>query len=695
MKPGERVRVRMLFGLLGAVPVFLAGWLGWVQVAQAGSLSRGERAPLRLVPQTADGQYERSEALPAPRGTIVDRRGRPLAMDREVYEVRAVVTVPQRNTKERQVDYMLEFLGRVANGLATALASDPELADRGVARERQLQILAKRFDKAFRTEDLSPGGEVPKQHVVSADIPIAREVDALDVIEALRRLDADRHLGDWIRIDFLRVQHRTYSEHDVTYGLVGQLFSRTVQTETGPKVVDLTNGLESLTALVPGDDLLRSYRKDGGGHAYFLAPLAGVLKPNVLHTTIDLDLQRLATRELAAEAARAGENGNKEPLWAAMVVVEIASGDVLAAASWHRGAKSSIGLSCTPYQSLYEPGSIVKPLVLAYALELGAIDWNHAYNCSPQSSTYRDTIAHLGRSAPVRDDHACYDLTPHGILVNSSNIGACYIGLTLERDRWRDYMAFYGFGESLGLPLPNEPGMSVATHARHSFHRSFDPATPPRRFRANSAISFSFGYEFQVTAMQMARAYLRMFRGDAAELRLCRGVEQGGEWLAAPAAIGAGRRLRPEVVHAVQNAMIDVVSETPGATGNLLVKKMRKELGIDLHGVVAGKTGTAVSNVYVKDHGKHEARNASFVGFLPAESPKWLAVCVLQRDDDAKFYGGSYAAPPVVRVLLRADQLTRYRQPNQDSQGTDRGSSVIPGDSGWSRGAPEKSVQGR
>jgi cell division protein FtsI (penicillin-binding protein 3) len=377
-----------------------------------------------------------------------------------------------------------------------------------------------------------------------------------------------------------------------------------------------------------------------------------------------------------------------------MVLVEIDSGDVLAAAQWHRDAKSEIGLASTPYQSLYEPGSIVKPLVAAYALELGRIDWDHVYDCSRGGSDYRSMIAALGRAKPVLDDHDCHDLTPHGILVNSSNIGASFMGLQIQRDEWREYMRFFGFGESLGLPLPNEPGMSIATHGRHSFRHSFDPKTPIRRFMRDSAISFSFGYEFQTTAMQMARAYLRMLRGDTSELRLCRGVEQGGDWVAAPVQIG-GRRLRPDVVHRVLGALIDVVSDTQGATGSLLVQRMKKELGVDLHGVIAGKTGTAVSTVYLGKHGKQNVRNASFVGVMPAEAPKWLAVCVLQRDDDAKFYGGSYAAPPVVRLLLRADQLTRYRAPGQDPQSVSSDSSLSPVDSGWSRGAPEKSVVGR
>ncbi|MDA7936728.1 hypothetical protein N9B90_02195 [bacterium] len=54
MKPGELLRVRVAFGALGAVPIFLAGWLGWVQVAQAGTIDRRDGRPVPLVASTAD-----------------------------------------------------------------------------------------------------------------------------------------------------------------------------------------------------------------------------------------------------------------------------------------------------------------------------------------------------------------------------------------------------------------------------------------------------------------------------------------------------------------------------------------------------------------------------------------------------------------------------------------------------------------
>jgi hypothetical protein len=142
--------------------------------------------------------------------------------------------------------------------------------------------------------------------------------------------------------------------------------------------------------------------------------------------------------------------------------------------------------------------------VLAYASEAGKLDWSAEFDCAPGSADYRERIAGLGRRKPVRDDHDCHVLDARGIVVNSSNIGAAYVGLMLEREEWEDYMACFGFGRKLGWSLPH----SVGGTNKRSFARDI----PLRSFKANSAISFSFGYELQVNTMQLARAYLRLFR---------------------------------------------------------------------------------------------------------------------------------------------------------------------------------------
>ena len=135
------------------------------------------------------------------------------------------------------------------------------------------------------------------------------------------------------------------------------------------------------------------------------------------------------------------------------LLVEIESGDVLAAASWHRNVQNQKNASFTPYQSVFEPGSIVKPLVLGYAYESGTLDWDHVYDCRLDSRDYRQTISGLGRRKKVRDDHDCGELTAHGILVNSSNIGATLIGLGLAREQWRGPLGAYP--HSGGFIMPN------------------------------------------------------------------------------------------------------------------------------------------------------------------------------------------------------------------------------------------------
>lgn len=692
MAPAELWRVRMVFGALAVVPLFLAGWLGYVQVLQAAELPRGKRAPLHLVPSTADAQGATAEKLPNPRGTIVDRDGNPLAIDRAVYEVRARITVPKR--RRASVGLYLQYLADTVDGLARTLVADPELAQRSAAEQLRKTELVRRFAAEFKTKGLVELGDpattpLPEAQPLVGEVLLVNGLDSLAVIEALRELDRG---DDFLRFDFLRSFERCYPEREVTHGLVGHLETVCPDGPGGsqPATVVGVCGLETNPALQPAPAGARPFRNDGLLRPYFLGAPAANRGPAVVHATIDLDLQRAASRELQGVADELLQDGKTLPQWAALVLVEVDSGDVLAAASWHRDAKHQQGSAWTPYQSLYEPGSVVKPLVFAQALHHGVLDWSQIYDCAPGSAEYRERIGGAGRSRPVRDDHDCQELDAHGILVRSSNIGAAYVGLGLERDQWRDYFRRYGFGSTLGFGLPYE---GIGGHHK----RSFASDVTPRSFRANSAISFSFGYELQVTALQMARAYLRLFRGDGSQLRLCRGTEVDGTFTPAPAS-PIGERYDPRVVDLVRGAMVDVVSDDEHSTGVHLHRRMLKDLSIDLHGVIGGKTGTAVSRVGGKA-GKTEVRNASFVGFLPAEAPRWLAVAILQRDDRAHFYGGNYAAPPVVRLLLQAQRQAERRLLHQDMrQGghgqvtADRGS---PGESGWSPGAPETSLVGR
>jgi cell division protein FtsI/penicillin-binding protein 2 len=678
VKLGEVGRARFMFGVIGLVPVLLASWFGYVQVGQTATLTDRRGRPLPLVASTAERQAWRVETVPAPRGTILDRNGSTLAADRETYEVRARVSVPR--TKRQDMSLFRPWLQRLADSLALALVADPEIVDRSATYARHRERLRRVFWRAWRVDGLPTSGSWPANRARVADVLVGGGIDRLQVIDALRafhKCDAYPTLS----MHFLHSFQRVYPERDLTYGVVGHVDSYVAQIEGQRRLHTYgVCGLESFAALMPGSSELRRFRADGRQRPYFVAPMQDPPTAVRMHSTLDLELQRACVRELTKQCEQ-GLRGNADSKakWGAMVLVEVATGDVVASASWHRGGLHPKATAFSPYQSRFEPGSIVKPLVLAYAQQVGAIRWDEQFDCDPRGAMYRETIRGLGRRKPVRDDHDCSVLTPHGILLNSSNIGAAMVGLRLSREQWQDYMRTYGFGRSLGLQMPQE--------VRGGHHpRSFAPEIPLRGFRANSAISFSFGYELTATAMQVARAYLRMLRGVDAELRLVRGLEIDGVWHDAPTRGGTRQTFRPEVRRAVVAAMRDVVSNIEGATGRVLHGRFQKD-GVELHGLVGGKTGTAVSTVGLGNGKVASVRNASFVGVLPADDPKWLAVCVLQKDGRARFYGGSYAAPPAVKLLLRCEQhrersLLR-QEPRVVPGGQTRMGLQTPDSSGW------------
>ena len=188
MTVGERRRVRVLFLGLGCVPVFLAGWFGWVQVLQAGALPRVGKKPVPLSAASADAQRDRSEVLPGARGTIVDRHGAVLAMDCDSYEVRAEVRPPRDAWAGR--DALANYCANLSRRLADALTRDESLSDRAEARREHLSRLSRRLYAEFAFDSLPATGKVPDTAKKSAEILVAADVSVMTVIEALDELDA-------------------------------------------------------------------------------------------------------------------------------------------------------------------------------------------------------------------------------------------------------------------------------------------------------------------------------------------------------------------------------------------------------------------------------------------------------------------------------------------------------------------------
>ncbi|MEE2886234.1 MAG: penicillin-binding transpeptidase domain-containing protein [Planctomycetota bacterium] len=628
----EKFKTLWIFSMFGLAAVALVVRLGWLQ----GTRAEPNRKAVELARDLRD-------SVPAIRGAIVDRVGRKLAYDRTVLTVQAEFHGRVAKGVERIPDRQLDYL---ATRLAALLMADEGRADRHdpSVRVKERERLARRIKT--RRQRVLPSNYKTKAYI-KIDFMLARALDSLTVVSKLcaeaRHWNSNSDMPGRLYLRFVRDYRRTYPDRESTYGPIGNHY---IARQTPVRIGQRTSlvpqeeftGLESCRGLWPGSDGESFFHldyRDARRHRYWSGLGHEPEPPSILHTTLDLELQKAAHQELraASEAVRARYKSDYQ--WGSLVLIDAQSGDVLAMASHFPGRPVP-----TPFaaiESSFEPGSVVKPLVIAWAAESKRVRWDESIDCTPTHPKRGRVVGRI-----IYDDHACGVLSPVGIIVNSSNIGATQIGSRLDRAQWQQYFRLYGFCRKTAIGLPSEaaggrPG-GIAGIAKIS-DRGMKKYTGP---------SLSFGYELNVTAVQLARAYLTLLSGRQRELRLLASVSVNGKQTAAqPASQAAQRFLSEDTVARIKTAMTRVVSSEPHATGRHLYQMLEK-LGHH-EPLIAGKTGTSDSRIRGV-----RAKTAAFVGFAPVDTPRYLVVCVLRKDRCARFYGGSYAAPPAGRLLLRA-----------------------------------------
>lgn len=634
LSPGEKLKTLCIFGLFGLLAIALVARVVWLQ----GTRAEANQGSVRLARNLHD-------ALPVVRGEIVDRSGHRLAYDRPVLTVQAEFHGRVDKGVTRIPDSQLDYL---SVRLSALLMTDEGREDRHdpSVRIRERQRLSKRI-KSRRQRVLASNYRT--KDYIKIDFLLAGDMDSLTVVSKLRaearHWNASPEMPGRLYLRFVRSYRRTYPERVATYGPVGNYY---IAKQSRVKVDGRTvlvpeeefTGLESCSGLWPESDssserfFWLDYR-DARRQRYWSGLGNEPEPPSTLHTTLDLELQKAAHQqlEIASEAVQARYKSDYQ--WGSLVLVDVRSGDVLAMASRSPGLKGPGPFAAV--ENSFEPGSVVKPLVIAWAMENKHVAWDELIDCTPTHPNRGRVVGRL-----IYDDHACGVLSPMGIIINSSNIGATQIGGRLDRAQWQQYFRHFGFCRKTEIGLPREvPGArpgGIAGIAKIS-DRGLLKYTGP---------SLSFGYELNVTAVQLARAYVTLLSGRERELRLIAGITVDGKWNPAPPASQADQRfLSEQTVDRIRQAMRGVVDIDPHATGRHLYQLLDK-LGHE-QPLIGGKTGTSDSSI-----GGIRAKTAAFVGFAPVDAPRYLVVCVLRKDRCARFYGGSYAAPSAGRLLLRA-----------------------------------------
>ncbi|MBI2069912.1 MAG: penicillin-binding protein 2 [Elusimicrobia bacterium] len=406
---------------------------------------------------------------------------------------------------------------------------------------------------------------------------------------------------------------------------------------------DGTGGLEAkLDPLLQGREEVKVVLRDalgkifaessGGLSSGFFRGGQDASGPFDVYLTLDARLQ-------AGVEQRLEETVLRHDAVAGMVIVEdIPTGAILAMASSRRGDSSgAMGLDPNLAASLtFEPGSVVKPFVLAAALANGAIEGSETIDCEG------------GRFRPVPgltvQDHEPKNMLHVGeVLAHSSNVGFAKIGLKVGAPGLYHVYRAFGFGSKTALPVTGE-AVGIVRPAE-----DWGPFSVPM---------VSFGYEIGVTALQLTQAY---------------------------AALGLqGTLLEPQIVsmvtpHRLERALFTM---SPRRIRDALDPKIaRRTLGfmeeVVLYGTgikaamagyaVAGKTGTAQKiNPQTRKHTQHHVV-VSFCGVMPMPDPK-LAICAILDDPrKPKVAWGSDLAAPLFKSTAEEAVAILGIQPATDS----------------------------
>lgn len=338
-----------------------------------------------------------------------------------------------------------------------------------------------------------------------------------------------------------------------------------------------------------------------------------------LHLTVDTSIQHMAEKELEASIrkyrAKAG----------IVIVVEPFTGEVLALANYpsfdpnNYSKQSAEQRRNRAVTDSFEPGSTFKTILAAAALEEGVVGKEDLFYCEMGKYSYAGKIIH--------------DTHPHGwlpfskILQVSSNIGFTKVAEKLKKERFFKYIEKFGFGEPTGIDVPGEAAGLVRK---------------PDKWAAIDLATHGFGQGISTTPLQMVMAYAAIANGGflMRPYVVRRAVGSKGEVLMQNQPHVVRRVISEKTATLLSSMLQDVTTE--GGTGTMA----------NIEGfTVAGKTGTAQKADPV--HGGYAAKKrvASFIGFVPANKPRLVAL-VLIDEPEVNVYGGVVAAP-VFRNVAR------------------------------------------
>jgi cell division protein FtsI (penicillin-binding protein 3) len=214
-------------------------------------------------------------------------------------------------------------------------------------------------------------------------------------------------------------------------------------------------------------------------------------------------------------------------------------------------------------------------------------------------------------------------LTTTGILAVSSNTGSIKVGETLGSEKLYEYLTKFGIGSKTGSGLPGESGGILH---------------PVKDWSGTTAPTVAFGQGYSVTAMQATSVFATIANnGVRVSPTVIAGTSDSSGHFT-PAGNRESVRVISETAATQLRTMMESVVSDNGTAPSAAIPGYR----------VAGKTGTAQRVDPIT--GKYSGYTASFIGFAPADSPRYVINVTLQRPRNGH-YGGLLCGPVFKKVM--------------------------------------------
>jgi penicillin-binding protein 2 len=557
--------------------------------------------------------------IPAPRGQITDRTGLPLAQNKVAQNLAISFPTPLDFTDAKAVAFAREkiALAMKLTGRPVKISDDAILRhyhNRGILPLEVAQNLNQQEYEAVkdRAKDsllvrpiyvrVYPNGKVAGQ-IIGYTGKTGRNLDG--IIDNHETLWPETEGRDGLEQTFNELLTGKHGEYKLTFDKDGR--------KTSEKLIK---------PAVPGNDIV---------------------------TTLDLRLQELAEKALAAKAKRG-----------AIVIVDPTDGDILAMASWPSYDPNSfvpsisaekfkqlqddpnIPLLPRAFRSAYPPGSVFKIAVGIAALETGAVRSDELYQCVPGIQ-----IGNLTFHNWKKGDQGALNFVQ--ALTQSCDTWFYQVGIKTGSQPIIDWALKLGFGAKCGIPLRGEAEGRVPND-------DYMKATHGRKLLNGDIANLSIGQgDTLVTPLQMAQAMAIIANGGKFyQTRLVRQVQSVNHEIVTAYELREKRSLdvSQPTMDEVRQGMTEVVNG-PNGTGH----------EAQLEGVeVAGKTGTAQWGPKDK-----ERTAAWFAGFLPADDPKYAFASLYEGEVGSKVHGGTVAAPMIADIFQDIYQRTASNRGRRES----------------------------